>query len=389
MKPASEMHLETALPPASRGLFASLRERLAKRPDTEHQAAIIRIVIALIVSCYLMVTIRMNGIASAVEWHVMAFIVFIVVYSIAIFASILISPNSSVPRRLLSITTDLSATTYALSLLGDVATPFFGMYLFNICGNGFRFGRRYLYLASALSILGFAYVLTTSEYWAAHRFLGVGLLIVLIVIPLYFASLVRELHTALARMRTMATHDTLTGLPNRHSFYEQLQHSLRNVEQSKTTFAVMFIDLDGFKPINDTLGHAAGDEVLKTVANRLKQCVRRNDVVARIGGDEFVITLSGIDATSLLSVVHKIIDTIAAPYIGIANTVTLTSSVGIATYPDNGRTVDELVAHADAAMYRSKRAGRNYFCLDGEPQTLNAASTHMNINAAHKDQKYR
>jgi diguanylate cyclase (GGDEF)-like protein len=134
--------------------------------------------------------------------------------------------------------------------------------------------------------------------------------------------------------------------------------------------------LDGFKPINDTLGHAAGDEILRSVANRLKQCVRRDDVVARIGGDEFVIVLSGIDTTSILSVVRKIIDMIAAPYTGTAKTVALTSSVGIATYPDSGRTVDELVAHADAAMYRSKRAGRNCFCLNGELQTASILSMH-------------
>jgi diguanylate cyclase (GGDEF)-like protein len=89
-----------------------------------------------------------------------------------------------------------------------------------------------------------------------------------------------------------------------------------------------------------------------------------------------VIVLSGIDSTHLFSVVHKIIDMIAAPYTGIANTVTLTSSVGVATYPENGCTVDELVAHADAAMYRSKRAGRNCFCLNGELQTASISSTH-------------
>jgi diguanylate cyclase (GGDEF)-like protein len=188
-------------------------------------------------------------------------------------------------------------------------------------------------------------------------------------------------------MHTMATHDNLTGLPNRHSFYEHLQQILRSAEKNHTRFAVVFIDLDGFKPINDALGHATGDEVLRSVANRLKQCVRHDDVVARIGGDEFVIILSGIETISLLSVVRKIISAIAAPYTGTDKTVALTSSMGIAIYPDSGRTVDELVAHADAAMYRSKRTGRNCFCLDGELQTLDTASTCANINAAQEDQE--
>jgi diguanylate cyclase (GGDEF)-like protein len=99
-------------------------------------------------------------------------------------------------------------------------------------------------------------------------------------------------------------------------------------------------------------------------------------MVARIGGDEFVIILLDIETTSLLSVVRKIIDMIAAPYTGTARTVTLTSSVGISTYPDNGSTVDELVAHADAAMYRAKRAGRNCYCLNGELQAASIPSTH-------------
>jgi diguanylate cyclase (GGDEF)-like protein len=202
-----------------------------------------------------------------------------------------------------------------------------------------------------------------------------GILLVLVVIPMYFASLVSQLHTVLGHMRKIATHDNLTGLPNRHSFYEQLQNSLKNAERNNTTFAVMFIDLDGFKPINDALGHAAGDEVLKSVAKRLKQSVRQGDVVARIGGDEFVILLSDINLPELLPVVRKIVDRIASAHKVNGKSVSLSSSVGVATYPDSGHTVDELVAHADAAMYRSKRSGRNCFCLNGELQMASISST--------------
>jgi diguanylate cyclase (GGDEF)-like protein len=173
-------------------------------------------------------------------------------------------------------------------------------------------------------------------------------------------------------MHTMATHDTLTGLPNRHSFYEQLQHTLRIAERSNAPFAVVFVDLDGFKPINDVLGHAAGDAVLKSVARRLEHCVRKCDVVARIGGDEFVIILSDVHKTAVPSVARKIIDTVAMPHEFNGKPVTLTSSVGVATYPDSGRSVDELVARADAAMYRSKRAGRN--CLDLDDESRNVST---------------
>jgi diguanylate cyclase (GGDEF)-like protein len=366
------MNSETTATPVHRGLFADLRDRLAQRPDTEHQAALIRIVIALIAGCYLLITVyRTDSLFSDVQWHVIALVCFFIPFSIGIFISILVGPQISVARRILSMFMDIAATTYALYFLDAAGTAVFGVYLFNACGNGFRFGPKYLYLSSALSIVGFTFVLATSEYWASHLTLGIGLLLVLLVIPMYFASLSRQLHDALARMHTMATHDTLTGLPNRHSFYEQLQQTLKLAERSRSSFAVVFIDLDGFKPINDSLGHAAGDEVLKSVARRLKQSVRSDDVVARIGGDEFVIILSIIEATGLLPVVRKIINIIATPYTVSGKTITLTSSTGVATYPDSGRTVDKLVACADTAMYRSKRNGRNCFCLDRDTQPVN------------------
>jgi diguanylate cyclase (GGDEF)-like protein len=374
MKPASEIHLETPLPPVSRGMFTSLRERLANRPDTEHQAALIRVAFAILVSCYLIIALRVGTVVDIDRGHAFEVMAFIIPYSIFMLLAIIVWPQISIPRRIVAIVFDIGAVTYGLYFLGEAGIPLFGLYLFNACGNGFRFGPRYLYLSSALSILGFTFVLTTSDYWASQRTFGVGILLVLVVIPMYFASLTSQLHTVLGHMRKIATHDNLTGLPNRHSFYEHLQQILRSAEKNQNRFAVVFIDLDGFKPINDTLGHAAGDEVLRSVASRLKQCVRHDDVVARIGGDEFVIILLDIETTSMLSVVRKIIDMIAAPYTGIAKTVTLTSSVGIATYPDNGRTVDEMVAHADAAMYRSKRAGRNCFSLNGETQTVSISS---------------
>jgi diguanylate cyclase (GGDEF)-like protein len=374
MKPASEMHLETALPSPSRGLFTSLRERLAQRPDTEHQAAIIRLAIAVISGSYLAVAVNMNGLDGTAMFHVMALLLVVIPYSIGILICILIYPQVSVTRRVLSMFIDIGATTYALYNLGEISTPVYGVYLFNACGNGFRFGTRYLYLSSALSIVGFTFVLATTEYWQSHLTLGIGLLIVLFVIPMYFASLVRQLHTALAHMRTMATHDALTGLPNRHSFYEHLHHATKLAEQNNTPFAVVFVDLDGFKPINDALGHSVGDAVLKSVARRLEQSVRKHDVISRYGGDEFVLILTHIQKNEVPSVAHKIISTIALPYEAGGKTVSLTSSVGIATYPDSGHTVDELVAHADAAMYRSKRAGRNSFCLDEELCTTNVSA---------------
>jgi diguanylate cyclase (GGDEF)-like protein len=378
MKPASEISIETSPLAAFRGMVASLRERLARRPDKEHQAALIRIVLALIASCYLIVATQNGFVASTHEPHVMVLIAVTITYSIAVFISILVHPQICVPRRILSIFFDIGATTYALYFLDGLGTPFFGIYLWNSIGNGFRFGVRYLYLSSVLGVLGFAFVITKNEYWSVHQALGVGLIIALVALPAYMSSLVRQLHAALAHMRTIATHDSLTGLPNRHLFYEHLQHTLKLAEQSNVPFAVVFVDLDNFKPVNDVLGHAIGDTVLKSVAQRLKESVRKNDLIARFGGDEFVIILSDAQKTVVSSVACKILDTVARPHEIDGQTVTLSSSLGIATFPDDGQSVDELVARADAAMYRSKRSGRNCFCLSGETQTVNNLSAHNN-----------
>jgi diguanylate cyclase (GGDEF)-like protein len=373
---ATELSPESDVKPIRRGMFSYLRERFERRPDSEHQAALIRIAIALIASCYVIIAIIQDGVFTVEERYAVAVIAVFIPFSIGILVSILIYPYVSVSRRVLSMVADLSATTYALYLLGDVGTPFFGMYLFNACGNGFRFGIRYLFLSTGLGVFGFTILLVTSGYWIAHRTMGVGLLIMLIVIPMYFASLVRQLHSALAQMRTMATHDTLTDLPNRHSFYEQLQCTLKHAEPNQTPFAVVFVDLDGFKPVNDARGHAAGDAVLKSVARRLEKSVRAKDVVARFGGDEFVIILLSIHKTAVPAVVRNIIATVAEPHELNGMTLTLTASAGIAVYPNSGHSADELIARADAAMYIAKRAGRNSFCLDGELQTVNSLAAY-------------
>ncbi len=196
------MNSESTPAASNRGLIAQLRDRLAKRPDTEHEAALFRIALAIIASIYMAVVATIeNNIDVVMEWHIAALIVFITLFSLAIFIAIIAYPQISVLRRIISMCADLGAATYALYFLGDIATPFFGLYLLNSIGNGFRYGARYLYMSAALGVAGLTLVVFSSEYWAAHRPLGVGLLIALIVLPLYMASLVKKLHAALEQAR--------------------------------------------------------------------------------------------------------------------------------------------------------------------------------------------
>ncbi|MCX8016873.1 MAG: diguanylate cyclase [Rhodocyclaceae bacterium] len=172
---------------------------------------------------------------------------------------------------------------------------------------------------------------------------------------------ITELKEAEARIRQLAYYDTLTGLPNRRLLLDRLTHALAQAKRFGRSMAVMFLDLDRFKQINDTLGHAAGDDLLKQVAGRLTGCVRAGDTVARPGGDEFVIVLTEVShPEDAARVAEKILAAFAAPVIIAGQPWPITTSIGIAGYPVNGPDdVEELMKKADMAMSAAKEAGRN------------------------------
>lgn len=161
-----------------------------------------------------------------------------------------------------------------------------------------------------------------------------------------------------------ANHDALTGLDNRKSLMEHFEESLFEAQSIGQRHAVLFIDLDGFKPINDEHGHAAGDTLLKAAAQRIKRCARDVDFVARLGGDEFVVVLHDIrNFEEVQVVVQRICTTLESP-IGIDNVqLTIGASIGVAIYPEQGETADELLAAADQEMYRIKNARKRASAL--------------------------
>jgi diguanylate cyclase (GGDEF)-like protein/PAS domain S-box-containing protein len=169
-----------------------------------------------------------------------------------------------------------------------------------------------------------------------------------------------ERRQAEARVHHMAYHDNLTGLPNRALLSDRLDRAMMTAERTDRKLAVMFIDLDRFKTINDSLGHQTGDHLLKEVAGRLCRAVRASDTVARLGGDEFVVLVPGIrNADECNRVAEKIIDALASPFPFEGRLLHITPSIGICVYPDDGGDVETLMRHADAAMYHAKASGRN------------------------------
>ena len=167
---------------------------------------------------------------------------------------------------------------------------------------------------------------------------------------------INELKRAEMTLEHLATHDTLTGLPNRYLMFDRLNQLLVRAARYGLSFAILFIDLDGFKRINDSRGHDVGDLVLRGVAERLTRNLRAADTVARIGGDEFVVLLESLRAgPDAIALADKIRSAVGMPFALPGGDAAVTVSIGIGQYPDDGRDAEELLKAADVAMYRAKR----------------------------------
>lgn len=182
----------------------------------------------------------------------------------------------------------------------------------------------------------------------------------------------KELQETKNRLQHVAHHDVLTDLPNRMLFRDRLEQSLARANRDHGTFAVLYVDIDGFKPVNDQLGHAAGDAVLKQIAQRLQQRVRGSDTVARLGGDEFAVIANNIqDAAAALSLGEMLCTVLSEPYALDLPAGTkpppVGASVGIALFPRHGDQADALLLAADHAMYQAKHGGKSHAVLAESP----------------------
>ena len=172
-------------------------------------------------------------------------------------------------------------------------------------------------------------------------------------------------------LESMALHDALTGLPNRRLLMDRLSVSIAHARRNKSTTAMLYLDLDGFKQINDTLGHDVGDAVLSMVAARLLATVRQEDTVARLSGDEFVIALWELShADGLAKLASKILLAVSQPYNIQGRDVSITASIGVSMYPTNGDEASTLMKSADMALYEAKRNGKNDYRIASQSSLL-------------------
>lgn len=190
-----------------------------------------------------------------------------------------------------------------------------------------------------------------------------------LVVLLGLAVMVYRQHVSKEKMAqelVAAHHDQLTGLPSLRLCMDRLSNALLNASREKNGLAVYFVDLDGFKEINDNHGHDVGDYVLKEVAERLKDCVRQTDTVARLGGDEFLIVLPKINNMSVVKKIgNDVVKSVRKPIPWKSNLLSVSASVGVALYPEQGDDAEQLIRKADKAMYEAKRNGKNQYALSG------------------------
>jgi diguanylate cyclase (GGDEF)-like protein len=369
------MNSETTVTAVQRGLFATLRERLTKRSDSEHIQALVRFAIAILGLLYVFF-VYANDKLTADQSHALYLGLFIVSGSIGIFALIVLWPHISPPRRLLGMVFDYGMVSYFMYVMEDNGILFFPVYLWVTIGNGLRYGTRYLYTAMVMSIVSFAVVLSNSAYWREQWGFSTGLLVGLIALPIYFSILLKQLsrqHDELKKLYEQtarhATHDSLTNLPNRKHFHDQLAETIASARQDHRTFTVLYLDLDGFKSINDDLGHAIGDQLIEHTARRLELCVRKDDMVARVGGDEFIVLLQDVASPDVSRIAEKIVDSLSIPFLLADKALTITTSIGVATYPHDGADVNALIHSADSAMYEAKRNGKNGYRIFSKKHT--------------------
>lgn len=161
----------------------------------------------------------------------------------------------------------------------------------------------------------------------------------------------------------MAYYDALTGLPNRSLFYDRLSHAIAQTDRSQEHMAVLFIDLDGFKPVNDNFGHEVGDKFLNQLASRMRSVLREGDTLARLGGDEFTVLLLDLEKEKNKELIERLLKAVAEPFYYESQILQVTASIGVSYFPQPNRVdANQLIRQADKAMYQAKQAGKNQFC---------------------------
>ncbi|MDA8109808.1 MAG: GGDEF domain-containing protein [Betaproteobacteria bacterium] len=293
-------------------------------------------------------------------------IAFALLFSLAYLWTVFRWPAPSRPRRAAALLYDNLAISYVASFGGPFA-PFVWFHFWTTVAFGLRFGPAYVPRAASVAIAGLLWNLMFSAYWQAHRAFGFSVVLGLLGIAATSWVAFRDIAAAHAHTANRARQDALTGVPNRQCFTEHFSQALARTQRTGRALALLLLDLDGFKAVNDALGHAAGDALLQEIASRLGRRLRRSDMLARMGGDEFAILLEPVgERVDAASVAEELVRAVAGlEAIGEAS-MSVGASIGIVLVDAasaRSAGADELVKRADRAMYEAKRAGKGRYAF--------------------------
>ena len=334
--------------------------RIGKGKNTEFEQALSRLVIGVLCLIYISyLWTRTLGADSIVLMAISLAVPFLLA-SLFLLGWVITSPDGPHYRRVLASTVDIVTLSVVFYILGNDAVLLYWIFLWIIIGNGFRFGVRNLTITAILSAIGFL-VATSSPRWTIDENITRLLFGTLIILPLFAALLLKRLlsrHQYLqhqyALVKHQATRDQLTGIANRSVFQANIESALARFRRYEIGFVVAFIDLDGFKGINDTYGHVMADKLLGSVADKLVGIVRECDTVARMGGDEFALILSDFRCGSLDTLSRKVRDALSSAHRVDGSMILCNASIGFACCPVDGTDMETLVTRADLRMYSQK-----------------------------------
>jgi len=278
-------------------------------------------------------------------------------------------PNNFPWRKYFIIFADIAALSVVTNLLGVAGATIYPLYIWIVIANGLRFGLRFLHYASAVAIAGFSFAVITSDAWLAQIELAVGLGLAMMIMPFFFLTLLKQLNNTnrllenkIRETEYMATHDPLTDLPNRLYLEQKIHSAISEPIKNNHQLAVFFIDVNSFKSINDSLGHIAGDQLIKQFSERLAMCLRSSDILARLSGDEFMMLLDSKQAHSYASnVAERLMNNANGHYNINGHEIFVSFSVGIAHFPEDGNDVETLVKNADTALHYAKKQSKSSY----------------------------
>jgi diguanylate cyclase (GGDEF)-like protein len=280
-------------------------------------------------------------------------------------------------QRISIIVADCFAYSGLIVFSGGNSVIFLFIYILVVLDNGFRFGKNCALIAAISTMFSFLVMLNITPYWDNHFPLWLGAFFGIGILGIYTGILSNTLSEETKKLEMMATRDSLTNLPNRRLFMEHLERSMNASERDKTYCACIFIDLDGFKKVNDTLGHGIGDALLIEVSECISHHLRDTDLVARFGGDEFAIAAQCFAVpTDAIVVARRVLKGIESIKFIQGNPIEISASMGIGWFnkaPGSIVDADNMIDNADKAMYAAKKAGKHcLMVIDTQGEILSA-----------------